>query len=211
MDATETPRRPGRPAPSDGQPAARDRILRAARAVFAEVGYHDATLQAVAASADVSRPAINHHFAGKAQLYEAVFDETRLHIIVEGATHALAASAHLDERIDAFMNFTGQLGDNDRSYTSFISAALLDTRRTPELAHLANRHLNDLRDFLTRACDDAASAGELRDGLNREVVIETLLAIVWGTGLYAAYIGGERHFAAVNAHVVELVRTFINR
>ena len=52
--------------PASGVKSAADtraRILRAARAVFSEMGYDAATFQAIADRADLTRPAINHYFS----------------------------------------------------------------------------------------------------------------------------------------------------
>ena len=57
-------RGPGRP-PAAKAAETRERILRAAREVFSELGYDAATFQAIAIRADLTRPAINHYFASK--------------------------------------------------------------------------------------------------------------------------------------------------
>lgn len=48
-------------------------LLDAARVLFAEHGYEDTSLDAVAARAKVTKGAVYHHFEGKRQLFEAVF------------------------------------------------------------------------------------------------------------------------------------------
>ena len=51
-------------------------LLLAARAVFAERGYHEATVEEIAASADIGKGTVYLHFpAGKAALLEAVLDD----------------------------------------------------------------------------------------------------------------------------------------
>ncbi|HNA51189.1 MAG TPA: helix-turn-helix domain-containing protein, partial [Mycobacterium sp.] len=68
-------RGPGRP-PAAKAAETRERILRAAREVFSELGYDAATFQAIAIRADLTRPAINHYFASKRVLYQEVVDLT---------------------------------------------------------------------------------------------------------------------------------------
>lgn len=205
-------RRRGRPAhSSDDAAAARARILRSARIVFAQRGFHDATLQDIARLADVSRPAISHHFAEKTELYEAVFDETRETVIVSGAAHALGSSEHFTERISAFMEYTSSVGDADRSFTAFITASLLDTSRVPALSHLANRQLNDLRDFLRRVCTDAIASAEIPADINVDATVESMLAAIWGTALYVAYLADTRDSSTVIEHVGALLRTIVDR
>jgi len=66
----------------------RDRILKAALKLFADLGYDGASVRAIVAKAKVNQAAINYHFAGKEGLYRAV-----LHIAFEALTH--------DARLDA--------------------------------------------------------------------------------------------------------------
>ncbi|ULE32781.1 TetR/AcrR family transcriptional regulator [Mycobacterium sp. IDR2000157661] len=48
-------------------------LVDAARELFASDGYESTSLDAVAARAEVTKGAVYHHFAGKRQLFEAVF------------------------------------------------------------------------------------------------------------------------------------------
>ncbi len=50
-------------------------LLRAAGRVFAEHGYHQSTLEAVAAGAGVSKGALYHHFPSKEQLFLALLED----------------------------------------------------------------------------------------------------------------------------------------
>jgi AcrR family transcriptional regulator len=57
---------------SGGRPETRTQILEAARALFEELGYYGAGLEAVAKKAGVSRQAIYLHFPSKAELLTAL-------------------------------------------------------------------------------------------------------------------------------------------
>ena len=50
----------------------RDRILKAARSLFADRGYQDTSIRAVVTKARVNQAAINYHFGGKDGLYREV-------------------------------------------------------------------------------------------------------------------------------------------
>lgn len=184
----------------------RELILRAARSVFARSGYHDATLQRIAQEAGVTRPAISHHFSSKAALFSAVFEEVRQRVVVTGIHRALDASTHLQDRLATFLMSSVEVDAEDRSYAAFITASLLDTARSPELHHLTRRHLDDLRAFLRRLCEDAVTAEELPASTDIATSAEALLAIVWGTGLYSAYLGDHQQLTAVSERVVAMVR-----
>src|SRR5690606_27088511 len=65
------------PAPrsrQDQQQETRDTLVAAARAVFAETGYHAASLEAIARQAGYSKGAVYSNSAGKADLFLAVMD-----------------------------------------------------------------------------------------------------------------------------------------
>ncbi len=68
-----TPRRRGRPprAQSADAPAARDRILDAAREVFSERGYDKTSVRGIAKAAGVDPALVHHYFGTKEQVFEA--------------------------------------------------------------------------------------------------------------------------------------------
>jgi AcrR family transcriptional regulator len=70
--------------------ATRTRLLAAARDLFAERGYAGVGTEEIVRAAGVTRGALYHHFEGKKQLFEAVYEELEREL-VEG----LARSAEL--------------------------------------------------------------------------------------------------------------------
>ena len=66
------PRRRGRP--RGGRSDARDRILAAAAAEFAERGYEGATMRAIAERAEVDAALLHHYFGAKSELFAAAID-----------------------------------------------------------------------------------------------------------------------------------------
>ncbi|WP_329275451.1 TetR/AcrR family transcriptional regulator [Streptomyces sp. NBC_01451] len=67
------PRRRGRPSRTDtaDAPAARDRILTAAREEFAERGYDKTSVRGIAKAAGVDSALVHHYFGTKEQVFEA--------------------------------------------------------------------------------------------------------------------------------------------
>jgi AcrR family transcriptional regulator len=57
------------------RPATRDKILRAAREVFAEKGYHRALVDDIVRASQTSKGAVYHHFPNKEALFLALVDE----------------------------------------------------------------------------------------------------------------------------------------
>ncbi|MBC3988362.1 TetR/AcrR family transcriptional regulator [Streptomyces sp. AC563] len=70
------PRRRGRPAraAAGGEPAARDRILSAARSEFAERGYDKASIRGIAKGAGVDPALVHHYFGTKDQVFAAAIE-----------------------------------------------------------------------------------------------------------------------------------------
>lgn len=68
-----TPRRRGRPSRTDSAdaPAARDRILAAAREEFSERGFDKTSIRGIAKAADVDPALVHHYFGTKEQIFEA--------------------------------------------------------------------------------------------------------------------------------------------
>src|ERR1700710_1981147 len=94
-------RGPGRP-PAAKAAETRERIVRAAREVFSELGYDGATFQAIAVRADLTRPAINHYFPSKRMLYREVVDETNELVVAAGIERA-GGETTLMGRLTAFI------------------------------------------------------------------------------------------------------------
>src|SRR6266567_326375 len=65
----------------DKRRANRARILRAARKVFAQRGYHGATIGEIAGEAGLSNGAVYYNFASKEDLFLALLDEWRTELI----------------------------------------------------------------------------------------------------------------------------------
>jgi AcrR family transcriptional regulator len=68
-----TPRRRGRPPRTESAdlPAARDRILEAAREEFSERGYDKTSVRGIAKAAGVDSALVHHYFGTKEQVFEA--------------------------------------------------------------------------------------------------------------------------------------------
>ncbi len=66
-----------------------ERLLRAARDLFATDGYAATALDAVCAEAGVTKGSLYHHFGGKAELFEAVFEREAATLSAQVAEQAL--------------------------------------------------------------------------------------------------------------------------
>lgn len=181
----------------------RERIVIAASGVFGEFGYHATTFQAVAARAHLTRPAINHYFASKQLLYQAVLNrnESILDHAVERARTEHGLIARLSSVIYAF----AQLGEEDRTAAAFAVTAVLDAQRDPQLRVLVGDLQGPTRRFLTETLTEAIDRGELATAATVGDLTETLLALLWGLGFYMAAVGDRDESAAVIANMQALL------
>lgn len=126
------------PAPrsrQDLQQETRDTLVIAARAVFAESGYHAATLEAIAREAGYSKGAVYSNFAGKAELFLAVMDANmEAAVTAEGwdlkdpAADEVADCEPVPEHVDEAILGMGL------ATLEFVAAAARDPRLRPQLA-----------------------------------------------------------------------------
>ncbi|KAA9154287.1 TetR/AcrR family transcriptional regulator [Amycolatopsis acidicola] len=189
------PRRRGRPPVSSG-PTTREIILQAARHVFSEQGYEGTTVTAVARRAGVTRPAVHHYFRTKESLYRALFAATRQAVVAAGAASA-GERETLSGRLSVFLWSASRVDSHDRSFARFMAASVLDAFRHPELGDGAQGQLADVREFVDGTLRAAVEAGEIRADTDVPAVTEMLVAVLWGMGLYAGFVGTHEQLESV--------------
>ncbi len=162
----------------------------AAREVFSALGYDAATFQAIAIRADLTRPAINHYFPSKRALYGEVVQQTNAWVVAAGAERAQAATT-LVGRLEAFITAAVQADSQDRSAAAFLVTAVLESQRHPELRQSQNDSLESSRLFVTWAVNEAIASGELTTDTDVRSLVEMLVAVLWGMGFYAGFVGSH--------------------
>lgn len=180
-------RGPGRP-PAAKAAETRQRILHAAREVFSELGYDAATFQAIAIRADLTRPAINHYFASKRVLYREAVEQTNSTVVAAGIARAREATTLLG-RLSAFFAAAMDAESTDRSGAAFLVTSVLESQRHPELVSEEHDPLRNSRQFVEWAVNDAIENGELTADTDIPAIVEMLVAVMWGMGFYAGYVG----------------------
>jgi AcrR family transcriptional regulator len=188
-------RGPGRP-PAAKAAETRERILRAAREVFSELGYDAATFQAIAIRADLTRPAINHYFASKRLLYREVVEQTNALVVSAGVARAQGQTTVLG-RLSAFFSAAMQADSEDRSAAAFLVTSVLESQRHPELIHEEHDSLKNSRAFVSWVVNDAIEKGELTTDTDIPQLVEMLVAVMWGMGFYAGYVGSHNELETI--------------
>jgi len=187
-------RGPGRP-PAAKAAETRERIVRAAREVFSELGYDAATFQAIAIRADLTRPAINHYFASKRVLWREVVEQTNASVVSAGMEKAQSETS-LVARLSAFFTVAMQADAEDRSAAAFLVTSVLESQRHPELS-TDHDSLTASREFMSWAVNDAIKSGELATDTDVTHLVEMLVAVMWGMGFYAGFVGDHEQLSSV--------------
>ena len=89
----------------------RAQLLRVAREVFAEDGYHGAAMEKIASRAGVTKPVLYQHFVSKKELYLALLEADMQKLLAQVST-AIESAATNPDRIDRGL----------RAYFDFIEA-----------------------------------------------------------------------------------------
>lgn len=160
--------------------------------MFIEFGYDAATFQAIAVRSDLTRPAINHHFANKRVLWREVVEQTNNMVVTAGIERAQQATT-LAGRLAAFVaaSVTADMGDNNNA-VAFLVTSVLEAQRHPELIHVQHDSLQNSRAFVAWAVNDAITQGELKADTDVAAIVEMLVAVLWGMGFYAGFVGGHQ-------------------
>ncbi|MFZ0831889.1 MAG: TetR/AcrR family transcriptional regulator [Mycobacterium sp.] len=196
-------RGPGRP-PAAKAADTRERIVRAARQVFSELGYDAATFQEIAVRADLTRPAINHYFKSKRLLYREVVERTNEMVVVKSVQTAFEAPTLLGQ-LEGFINAAVGSDLDDRSAAAFLVTSVLESQRHPELRREDHDALLGTRQFLTWAVTGAMERGELTSDTPVEQLVEVMTAMFWGMGFYAGFVGNHEELEMITEQFKQLM------
>jgi len=178
--------------------------VRAARDVFSAVGYDGATFEEIAERADLTRPAINHYFQSKQILYREVVDMTHA-TVMQASVQRAEQETNLAAQIGVFMALV-IAADPDRSAARFMVAAVLESHRHPELCEPEQDLVARTRAFITKGVREALERGDLDAETDVPALVDMMLAMLWGMGFYAGFVGGVD---GLEAAVGQLQRLFL--
>ena len=154
----------------------RDRLLRAAAELIAEVGWGRVTTRAVAARAGLPHGTVSYHFRGKQEL------------LVEAAVHTFEEAFPIAalQTLTSFMDVLELWLDDTQEADSVVSAvgmeAMLESERDPVLRERIAALLRDYRDALREVLRADPPRGAAAAGIEPDA-LATLIAAV-GDGLF---------------------------
>ncbi|HEY5926582.1 MAG TPA: TetR/AcrR family transcriptional regulator [Kofleriaceae bacterium] len=170
-------------APSDPAERAkqerRRQIMNAAKHVFAEAGYHGASIHAIIEKAQIARGTFYLYFESKAVVFDSILDQAmadlraRIHRIEVDDKSAPAPQIQLREQVMATLDYIVR----DRP----LATLLLSAGHTPdaEAAERLDQFFAEVRDLLRRAMESGMEIGLLRK-VDPELAASAMLGMIRG-------------------------------
>ena len=136
-------------------------------------------------------------------LWSEVVEQTNALVVSAGMERAQSQTGLLG-RLSAFFSVAMQADIEDRSAAAFLVTSVLESQRHPELRNDEHDSLRASREFIAWAVDDAIKRGELTTDTDVEQLVEMLVAVMWGMGFYAGFVGSHEELSSV-VHKFELL------
>ncbi|MGV9823560.1 TetR family transcriptional regulator [Nocardia xishanensis] len=192
--STPARRRVGRPSgPTEHGAASRERILDAAAAVFAQVGYDRARMADVIEASGMTKGSVYFHFESKEALAVAVLTEKHAQWL-ERVQARLATAPPGLQRMEALLPAMLDLhrDDPDAWVISRLAQNLAEVPATRALAtELTRRWIDRVADLIR----DAQHIGEVSDGVDPELLATVLVGAFDGLKTTIETVSDDPHAA----------------
>lgn len=174
----------GRPR-ADGAPGAKERLVAAARQLFARQGYDGTSVHDIASDAGVADSALYGHFSGKAEIYEMLLREAGPHVVID--TLGLVDPDAIDDPRTFLRGMLERTVDvwsspQARTFTSIFTRDVLDGRSAARGIFPAISQAQESLGALIRVWQARGIIPASRDA--RQVVWETFVPLVYVRFVY---------------------------
>lgn len=157
----------------------RRQIMTAAKHVFAEAGYHGASIHAIIEKAQIARGTFYLYFESKATVFDAILDQAmtelraRIRRIEVEDSAAPPPQVQLREQVVATLDFILR----DRP----LATLLLSAGHTPdaEAAERLDQFFGEIRDLMVRAMETGMEIGLLRK-VDKQLAAAAMLGMIRG-------------------------------
>jgi len=157
----------------------RRQIIEAAKAVFADAGYHGASIHAIIERAQIARGTFYLYFASKEAVFDSILDQAmgdlraRMHRIEVDDPNAPPPQVQLRAQVVATLEYIVR----DRP----LAMLLLSAGHTPdaEAAERLDQFFGEVRDLLRRAFESGTEIGLLRK-VQPELAASAMLGMIRG-------------------------------
>ncbi len=184
---------------------AKSRILDAANKVFAEKGYHEATMDDIAKRLGVSKGAIYLYFAGKEDLFEAMCKTA------PQAFKEILYSSFSDEAnpLQSATQFFDKMLKLSASNPGLSFEILSEASRNPSLKRILKQNHEEYEKVLTSFLAEGRKRGIVGDNLDIHPLVNALIAL-WN-GLESLLVSGLSIDEARRAWVEAMKAIFMNQ
>ena len=155
----------------------RDRLLRAAAAVFAERGYDGTRVADIAAAAGVSNGALYSHFDSKAELLVQALRTHGRRLLAE------LFAADPDRSITELLLVIGRSLPQPRSSGDLIVEGLVAARRDEDVASPMRDYMGERAGWLAGLMRIAQAGGEVDPALSPDALAHFCLLLAMGSAL----------------------------
>jgi AcrR family transcriptional regulator len=152
--------RPSRPTRAEKQAQTKTRLVEAAAHVFARRGYQAASVEEIAEQAGYSHGAVYSNFAGKEELFLAVFEQYMSQRIAE-VTAATSTEAPFPERARAAADQWMRRFTEDRETFLLHLEFMIHAARNPKLSKQLGKRMAALRLELERRLSEREARSEV--------------------------------------------------
>jgi AcrR family transcriptional regulator len=176
----EVRRRRGRP-PAGSAQDTRARLLDAARACFCRTGYARTSMADIAREAGVTSRAIYHYVDSKSSLFTLTVEAAYRRFVDEVLGRVFAGEPSARDRLRRYTHVFRVLYQEDPSLVAFLSLAVLEASKNPELLGSLPVEMHRVPTFNQMLVAEAVERGDLAPGV--EPAGAVALLDVFGAGL----------------------------
>jgi AcrR family transcriptional regulator len=186
-------RAPGRAGrPKDGSSErTHERIIAAARKLFAKHGYASTQNRAVASGAQVTASTLYHYFDSKLDIYTTVFRHAERHVAERYRAAVDGCSGDTLACIEAVVDAAERLHEEDPTIPAFLASVPTEMRHDAEIAKSISLCPITTNDILQGIFERGAERGELAPNVDLDGAVFLLYATTAGIALYADSIGHD--------------------
>lgn len=192
-----TPRKVGRPVNGDAEDTRR-RILAAAARHFGTFGYAQATMKSMAEEAGLTSGAAYYYFETKERLLETLAAEL-VDESVAAFRAALARGRDFSERVASLFDAVRERYRRNPDHAQLWLVLVDDVARYPELRGAYDAVAAAYDQLLAEVVADAVSAGDLEADVDRQAVVDVLVAMVLALTRLLGTLSRQRQDDAIEA------------
>lgn len=163
----------------ENEPAGRtrdDEILDSAALLFADYGYHGASLRDIAAHADISHPGMLHHFENKEALLNAVIDRLEIHAQV-----ALDRVDELADEPEALLNALLELWHPASRTIQLLAMLCTDAVSDDHPGRFRMSRLRRVHEHVLERCfEQLRDSAQLRSGIDPSFASRATMDLILG-------------------------------